>query len=60
MTGFVDAVTPVMSSPASLDADGFLKIQGYYPGSVKSLHFSVEYLAEHGIWKLANIDVETK
>lgn len=51
---------PILSPPPSVDADGVLKVSGYYPTSPSKVSFDVKYMLEGGAWRLLGLDVKVK
>lgn len=51
---------PVFNHRASLDSDGVLPVQGYYPTPPNRIVFQLKYLNDDGEWKLVGVNVNLK
>lgn len=51
---------PVFNRPPTVNSDGVLVIQGYYPTTPNRVVFQLKYLKDAGEWKLVGIDVNLK
>ncbi len=59
LTGMKD-VDPVLSSPPSIDDNGFLSLVGYFPTQPSVVYFELDYAYEHPDWKMVGTSVEIK
>lgn len=57
---FVKGMKPTFSASPVIDENGMLTVTGYYPSKKFNAVFTLGYVYEHPLWKLATIDVETK
>jgi hypothetical protein len=51
---------PVFDNSPEADADGVLKVEGYYPTKPNRIVFTLKYLKEGKDWKLVGINVNLK
>ena len=49
---------PVFDEAPSLDNDGVLAVNGYYPTRPNKITFKLKYLSEKGAWKILGINVQ--
>lgn len=56
----IEGKEPVFNRPPSLDANGVLIVQGYYPTTPNRVVFQLKYLKDDGEWKLVGVDVNLK
>ncbi len=50
-------VDPVLTEAPTIDSDGILILEGYYPTHPSKVHFRLKYIYEHPAWKLLGIKV---
>ena len=50
-------INPMFTPPPQLDENGWLILQGYYPGQPSITYFFLKYLKEDSEWKLVGINV---
>ncbi|MEY2494649.1 MAG: hypothetical protein QOJ45_1141 [Verrucomicrobiota bacterium] len=49
---------PVFDEPPSINSDGVLVVNGYYPTRPNKITFKLKYLSEKGAWKIVGINVQ--
>jgi hypothetical protein len=53
----LQALDPVLTKAPALDENDWLVIEGYYPSQPSRAYFTMKYLIEDGVWKLAAVDL---
>ena len=53
----LQALDPVFTKAPALDENDWVGVEGYYPSEPSRTYFSMKYLNEDGVWKLAAIDL---
>ena len=56
----IEKTEPVFNKPPTLDSNGVLIVQGYYPTAPNRVLFTLKYFKEEGEWKLVGVDVNLK
>lgn len=49
---------PVFDAPPSINSDGVLVVNGYYPTRPNKITFKLQYFSEKGAWKIVGINVQ--
>ena len=53
----LQALDPVFSKAPALDENDWIDIEGYYPSQPSRAYFTMKFLNEDGVWKLAAVDL---
>ncbi len=53
----IKEVDPILTEAPTIDSDGILVLEGYYPTHPSKVHFRLKYIYEHPAWKLLGIKV---
>ncbi len=53
----IKEVEPILTEAPTIDSDGILILEGYYPTHPSKTHFRLKYIYEHPAWKLLGIKV---
>jgi hypothetical protein len=53
----IEKVDPILTEAPTIDSDGILILEGYYPTYPAKTHFRLKYIYEHPAWKLLGIKV---
>lgn len=56
----IKGIEPVFDKPATIDSNGILLVEGYYPTKPNRIVFQLKYITEEQDWKLFGIHVATK
>lgn len=56
----LNQLEPVLTSEASIDKDGVLVINGYYPTTPSRVYIVQKYVNEGGAWKLIGLHLQVK
>lgn len=56
----VEAIDPTITKPATLDANGVLKVEGEYPARPAAVVFEIKYLFENGEWKVLGFYIKLR
>jgi hypothetical protein len=53
----LQAFDPVFTGTPALDENDWLTVEGYYPSKPFRAYFTMKFLSEDGVWKLAAVDL---
>ena len=53
----IKEVDPILTEAPTIDSDGILILEGYYPTHPSKVYFRFKYIYEHPAWKLLGIKV---
>jgi hypothetical protein len=53
----IKEVDPILTEAPTIDSDGILILEGYYPTHPAKVYFRLKYIYEHPAWKLLGIKV---
>ncbi|HEX4667204.1 MAG TPA: hypothetical protein VH207_11435 [Chthoniobacterales bacterium] len=54
----IKEVDPVLTEAPTINSDGILVLEGYYPTHPSKVYFRLKYIYEHPAWKLLGIKVK--
>ncbi|MEA5097511.1 MAG: hypothetical protein VB032_03125 [Burkholderiaceae bacterium] len=56
----LNGLEPILTPEATIDQDGVLTIEGYYPTTPSRVHFKQKYVFEGAAWKLLGFHIQAK